>query len=157
MGHVPDLVVQDAAQQGGRLEVTRLGKPPRKDAGEIEIGLLEGEAQPGDEVHRLAHRRHRSPEIAAHGQLAEGDAAGLHAVEVEAHVFLLLAQGVQDTPTKGRGRVGEAQERQGHQFGGQEFVIGEEVQDLAATCFVTQAVQAGELGLAGGARLVGAR
>ena len=157
VGHVPDLVVQDAAQQGGRLEVTRLGKPPRKDAGEIEIGLLEGEAQPGDEVHRLAHRRHRSPEIAAHGQLAEGDAAGLHAVEVEAHVFLLLAQGVQDTPTKGRGRVGEAQERQGHQFGGQEFVIGEEVQDLAATCFVTQAVQAGELGLAGGARLVGAR
>ena len=157
VGHVPDLVVQDAAQQGGRLEVTRLGKPSGKDPGEIEIGLLKGEAQPRDEVHRLTHRGHRTPEITADRQRTKGDPAGLHAVEVQAHVFLLLAQGVQDTPTKGRGRVGEAQERQGHQFGGQEFVIGEEVQDLAATCLVTQAVQAGKLGLAGGARLVGAR
>ena len=114
MSHVPDLVVQDAAQERGRFRIARLGEPAGKDAGEIEVGLLEGEAQPGDEVHRLAHRRHGSPEIAADGQLTESHTAGLHAVEVKAHVFLLLAQGVQDTPTKGRGRVREAQERQGH-------------------------------------------
>ena len=134
MGHVPDLVVQDALQQCGRLEVARLGEPPRKDTGKIEIGLLEGEAQAGDEIHRLTHRGHRTPKIAADGQRAELDAAGLHAVEVQAHVFLLLAQRMQDPSSEGRGRVGETQECQSHQFGGQEFVIGEEVQDLAATC-----------------------
>ena len=154
---MPDLVVQDALQQCGCLEVARLGEPPGKDTGKIEIGLLEGEAQAGDEIHRLTHRGHGSPKIAADRQFAEPDAAGLHAVEVQAYVFLLLAQGVQDTPTKGRRRVGETQERQSHQFGGQEFVVGEEVQDLAAPRLIIQSVQARKLGLARGARLVGSR
>ena len=54
------------------------------------------------------------------------------------------------TITKWLKKVGERVER--HQLGGEQFVIGEEMQQLAALKFVFKAMQAGEFRLAAAMR-----
>ena len=56
------------------------------------------------------------------------DAAGGHAVEVESRVVLFLLKGVENAASEfGRG-VGESEKDERHQFGGKEFVVGEEME-----------------------------
>jgi hypothetical protein len=78
------------------------------------------------------------------------DATGEHPVSIPAGVELFVAEGVEDIAAEGRGSVWEAEEDESHQFDGEEFVIGEEVEDLAALGGLIEVTRAGEGGVGRG-------
>ena len=74
-------------------------------AGEVEVGLLEREAEAGDVINRMFHRRDTAPEVTTDGKVAERDAATFHAFHVEPRVFLLVPERPQNALTEGGGRI----------------------------------------------------
>jgi hypothetical protein len=81
-------------------------KPASELAAVVQIRLLKREAE--------TRRRNRwgspsatpPPEVAAHRQVPELNAAGPHAIDVQPGVFLFVAQRAEDTLTEGRWRIG---------------------------------------------------
>ena len=65
-------------------------------------------------------------------QLAEMNAAFLHALEIKPRVLLLILERLQHAFAEGGGRLGKPQQHQRHQFGGEQFMIREKMQQPAA-------------------------
>src|ERR1039457_6980894 len=65
---------------------------------------------------------------------------------------LLVLERLPYAPTKGGGRVRKAQERQRHQLGGEQLVVGEEVQQASAFVLPLETMDAGKVRLAGALR-----
>jgi len=142
---VADLVAVDAIEDGGGLGVAEGVEDFRVVAGVVEIGLLESEAEAGDVIHGCLHGGDCFPEVTAHGKIAEVDAALLHAGEIHAGVALLLEEGGEDAAAKLRGGGGKLEKDERHELGGEELVIGEEVEKDAALFGVAiELVRAGE-------------
>ena len=135
---VADLVPVDALHQPRRLVVPQLAVHRGVVGGVVEVGLLQGEAEAGDELDRGLHRRDAAPEEVADRDLPELDADAAHALDVEAQVLLLLPQDAVEPAAELLRGVGELQQRQGHQLDGEELVVGEEVQDEAALLFAVE-------------------
>ena len=114
----------------------------------IQVCLLEGQAQARDKIQGRLHRGDRAPEIAAHRQFAEPDATLLHAPQVKARVILLVPERLEHAPPERGGRIGKFQEHQRHQLGGEQLVIGEEVEQPPTLRFLLKLMQAGEFLLA---------
>ena len=150
VGDMADFVAVDFIQQFRGGGVADGGEALREVAGKIQVGLLEGEAQAGDVFHRVLHPGDRAPEIAAHRQLTEVDAALLHAMEVKLGVFLFVLQGLIEALAECGGGLGKFQEHQRHQFRSQQFVVGKEMKQFPAFGFLLQIFCAGK-GVAGGA------
>lgn len=144
VGHVGDFVVVDTVEEGGGVGIADGAEGVGEVAGEVEVGLFEGEAEAGDVIDGALHAGDGAPEEAADGEVAEVDAAGLHAVEVEAGVFLFVEEGVEDAAAEGGWGVGEAEEDEGHQFDGEQFMIGEEVEEAAAFVGLVELGEVGE-------------
>ncbi len=151
VGDVADFIAVNFFKQLRRVRVAHGGEAAGEVAREIEVRLLEGQAEAGDVINRVFHRRNAAPEIAAHGQFAEFDAARLHAFEVKPRVFLFVLERLQKSPAKGGGRGGKFQQHERHQFGGEQFVVGKKVEQLAALGFLFEPAQSGKFTFAAGA------
>src|SRR6516164_7264457 len=92
---VADFISINAFQQARGIHVSDRCEFTSEIRGKIEIGLLESEAKAGYILHRALHVGNGVPEIAAHRELAEANAALLHAADVEPCVFLLILEGLQ--------------------------------------------------------------
>ena len=145
-----DLVAINLLQQRGAFRVADARKARRELAREVEVRLLEGEAQSGDVIHRVLHPGNRAPEVTADRQFTELDAARAHPRDVEPRVFLLVLQRLEHAASEGGGRIGKPQEHQRHEFGGEEFVVREEVKQPSALAFLFECGQPGELTLGRG-------
>ena len=148
VGDVADFVAINLFEQLRRGVVAHRGKAAREMPGEIQVGLLERQAQAGNVVHRVFHDGHGAPEVAAHGQLAEMDAAFLHALEVKPGVFLFVLEGLQHALAERGGCIGKTQQHQRHQFGGEQFVIGKKVEQASAFAFLFEVPGAGKFAAA---------
>ena len=153
VGDVRDLVAINLLQQRGAFRVADARKARRELAREVEVRLLEGEAQSGDVIHRVLHPGNRAPEVTADRQFTELDAARAHPRDVEPRVFLLVLQRLEHAASEGGGRIGKPQEHERHEFGGEQFVVREEVEQPPALAFLFQRVEPGELALRGVLRL----
>ena len=140
-----DFIAINFFEQPGRGCVTNLAKAAGVMLGEIQVRLLEGQAQAGDVIHRVFHHGNRAPEIAAHRQFAELNPAFRHAPEVKPRVFLLVLERSQHAFAECGGRLGKSQQHQRHQFGGEQFVVGEKMQQLAAFTWLFQIFRAGKM------------
>ena len=65
---------------------------------------------------------------------------------------LLVLERLPNATAKGGGRVRKAQERQRHQLGGEQLVVGEEVQQASAFVLPLETMHAGKVRLAGALR-----
>ena len=137
IGHVADFVAVDFFEELSRSGVAHGGKAAAIMSGEIQICLLEGKAETRHIINGMLHWRHAAPEIATDGKVAKGHAAGVHALNIKPCVFLFILEGLQHALAKGGGRLGKLQQDQRHQFGGQQFMIAEKMEQLAAfgNCF----------------------
>jgi len=150
VGDVGDFVVVNPIEQAGGFGIADGSEAGGEVAGEIQIGLFKCQAQAGDVIDGALHAGDGPPEEAADGEFAKGDTAGAHAVDVEAGVFLFVLEGLED-PTTERGRgIGETKEHEGHQLDGEQFMIGEEVEETAAFLDLVELLKAGKAGLGGG-------
>ena len=145
MGDMGDLIAVDPVQELGCPIIPHRLECRGELSAEIEIRLFEGQAQPGHEVDRMRHRRHGPPEISRHGHLTEGQAALRHATAVHPGVVLLLLQGLDDASSERCGGVREAEQHQRHQLGGEQFVVGEEVEETPPLSFLFQRPQIREV------------
>ena len=84
-------------------------------------------------------------------KLAEFDAAFLHSREVPARMALFLPQRIREADPEFVGGIGESQEGESHQFGGEELVIGKEMKQCPAILLGHQFGGGRELGTRGGA------
>ena len=105
----------------------------------VEIGLLEGKAEPGNVVERTLHRRDRIPEIGAQRILSELDPAFPHSGEIPAGVALLLAQSGGESATECLWSIREFEQGESHQLGRKQFVIGEKVEEDPPVFLVDEA------------------
>ncbi len=105
VGDVADFVTIDFFEQFGCHVVAHRREAACEVAREIQIRLLEREAQAGDVIHRVFHHGNRPPEIAAHRQFAEVDAAFLHALEIKLRVLLFVLECLQDAFAERDGRI----------------------------------------------------
>src|SRR5262249_28936967 len=85
VGDVADLVLVDLAEQTCGLSVSHRLKPARELTGKVQVGLLEGQAQPRDIIQRAFHRRERAPEVAADRQFAKPDPTLAHPAQILTH------------------------------------------------------------------------
>ncbi len=69
-----------------------------------------------------------------------------HALGIPACVLLFLVEGVQDAAAEGLGGIRELEQGQSHQFDGQQFVVGKEMEQHGAAAFVDEGGVAGEAG-----------
>ena len=102
-----DFVAINFFQQLRGFIIANGGEASGELAREVEVGLLEGEAEAGDVINGVFHRRDATPEIAAHGQFAEPDAATFHALKVKPRVRLLVLERLQNAFTERGGRGGK--------------------------------------------------
>lgn len=141
---VGDFVVVDLVEDLGGLGIARLSEDGGVVFGVVEVGLLEGEGKSGDVVERALHVGDVRPDHGAEVVVAEVDAAFLHSLEIPAGVVLLFLKGAQDAAAKGVGGIGEFEKGEGHELDGEEFMVGEEVEEDGALFFVVQLVGGGK-------------
>ncbi len=124
---MPNLIAINSIQYRGGLAIPCFTKAFGIITTVVQVGLLEGQAQAGDEIHGGLHGFNRPPEIAAQRYLPEIDPAGLHAIEIEAGMHLLLFQGLENALAKFLWCVGKLKQNQGHELGRQQFMVGEKM------------------------------
>jgi hypothetical protein len=120
-----DLVLTHPLQQARRGEVSGCPRLTGEPEGEVEVGLLQGQTHAGGEGARRRALPQGVPEEARQGRALGGAAELVDALQVEAAVLLLFAQGEQERAPEHPRRLREAQKRQGHQLDRQELVVGE--------------------------------
>lgn len=143
---VADFIEVDFFEDGCGGGVADLAEEGGVVFGEIEVGLFEGEVEAGDEIEGSFHGGDDAPEVVVYREIAEVDAAFAHAADVHECVGLFFAHGFVDAGAVFGWGVREAEEDEGHEFGGEEFMVGEEVEHDAAFAIVIEVVDSGEVG-----------
>ena len=149
---VADFVAINFFQQLCRVGVADRAEVFAEELREVQISLLEREAEAGDVINRVLHRRDAAPEIAAHGKIAELHAAAFHPLYVEPCVLLFVLERLENAFAEGGWRVRKFQQHERHEFGSEQLVVRKKVQQLAALGFLFEPVQPGEIAFAGGVR-----
>ena len=141
------------SEQFGQVGIAHHLKPAREVTAEIEVRLFERQGQSRHIIHRAFHRSHGAPEITAHRQLAEVNAALSHALGIKPRVRLLILERLPEPAPERRRRIGKTQQRQRHQFRRQQLVIRKKMQQPPALLVAFQPMHPREIRFARTLRL----
>ena len=128
MTNVGDLVLVDLVEDLCTRLIVNSPKGILPVGREVQVGLLVGQAERGEEVSRGRQIRDRVPEEAPCAHLSEPHPPALRTLHVHLKVSLLIHEDLRQSATKPPRCIREAQECERHKLERLEFVMGEAVQ-----------------------------
>ncbi len=129
---VRDLFFVNLVDDRQRALIVRAQKILSKARRMIEVPRLEAEPHHGAKRGGRFRTRHPLPEPIAHREAADRETCMFHVFRVKVRVAHFVLGDLAEAAQKGGGRLGEAHDRPGHQFGRLELVMEKAVKKLGA-------------------------